>query len=158
MRLYYMVMACPYHRTGHPMLLLPTVFGNTLQWQVTFHWSLPQSVTGHFAPCIGDVRSFHRVLANYTSHKHLGTSPNLTRDDQMQRSPATLPSPSESEAFSPYFRNTKFLCFMPKACSSMPDYWHWCLNCTPAEQSLFFILVYILQIIAHRQLTAGQRN
>ena len=58
-------------------------------------------LTGHFAPCIGDVVSFHRVLANYTSHKHLGNSSNLTSGDQMQRSPATWPSPSESEAFLP---------------------------------------------------------
>ena len=65
-------------------------------------------LTGHLAPCFGDVVSFHRVLANYTSHKHLGKSPNLTSDDQMQRSPATWPSPSESEAFLPYIKYTKF--------------------------------------------------
>ena len=84
-------------------------------------------LTGHFAPCNGDVVSFHRVLANYTSHKHLGKSPNLTSDDQMQRSPATWPSPSESEAFLPYIKYTKFLGIMPKSCQSMPYYLHWCL-------------------------------
>ena len=114
---------------------------------VTIFVSISFLLSGHFAPCNGDVLSFQALLANYTSQKHLGTSPNLTSDDQMQRSPAILPSSSESEAFSPYFRNTKFLCFMPKACSSMPDYWHWCLNFTPAEQSLLFSLVYFLQII-----------
>ena len=46
-------------------------------------------LTGHFAPCFGDVVFFHRALANYTSHKHLGESQNLTSGDQMQATPAT---------------------------------------------------------------------
>ena len=84
-------------------------------------------LTGHFAPCFGDVVSFHRALANYSSHKHLGESQNLTSGDQMQRSPATWPSHTESEAFPPYTKYTKFLGIMPKSCHSMPYYLHWCL-------------------------------
>ena len=139
-----MVMAWLYHQTGHPMLLLWAVVSNTLLIQVTFHWMLTMFdktvktvmifasigflLSGHFAPCNGDVLSFQALLANYTSQKHLGTSPNLTSDDQMQRSPATWPSPSESEAFLPYIKYTKFLGFMPKSCQSMPYYLHWCLK------------------------------
>ena len=58
-------------------------------------------LTGHFAPCLGDVVSFHWALANYSSHKHLGETQNLTSGDQMQPIPATWPSPSESETFLP---------------------------------------------------------
>ena len=95
---------------------------------VTIFASIALLLTGHFAPCNGDVVSFHWVLANYTSQKHMGKSPNLTSGDQMQRSPATWPSPSESEAFLPYIKYTKFLGFMPKSCQSMPYYLHWCLH------------------------------
>ena len=58
-------------------------------------------LSGQFAPCNGDVLSFQALLANYTSQKHLGTSPNLTSDEEMHRSPATWPSQTESEAFLP---------------------------------------------------------
>ena len=58
-------------------------------------------LSGHFAPCNGDVLSFQALLANYTSQKQLGTSPTLTSDEQMQRSAATWPTDTESEAFMP---------------------------------------------------------
>ena len=61
----------------------------------------------HFAPCNGDVLSFQALLANYTSQKHLGTSPNLTSDEQMQRSAATWPTDTESRLSFPV-KFTKF--------------------------------------------------
>ena len=64
---------------------------------------------GHFAPCFGDVVSFHRALANYSSHKHLG---NLTSGDQMQHTWATWPSPSESILSYPR-KCVLNLCFYP---------------------------------------------
>ena len=48
------------------------------------------------APSTGDVLSFQSLLANYTLQKHLGTSPNLTSDGQMQRSAAIWPTDKES--------------------------------------------------------------
>ena len=58
-------------------------------------------LSGQFAPCNGDVLSFQALLANYTAQKHVGSSPNLTSDEEMHRSPATWPSQTESEAFLP---------------------------------------------------------
>ena len=56
-------------------------------------------LTGHFAPCLGDMVSFHWALANYSSHKHLGDAQNLTSRDELQPTQATWPAPSQSENF-----------------------------------------------------------
>ena len=110
-----MVMAWLYHRTYNAAIMSSckqpianishfhctfTMFDKTVKTVIIFA-SIGFLLSGHFAPCNGDVLSFQALLANYTSQKHLGTSPNLTSDDQMQRSPATWPSHTESEAFLP---------------------------------------------------------
>ena len=56
-------------------------------------------LTIHCAPGSGDTESFHRALANYSSHKHLGDAQNLTSRDELQPSQATWPAPSQSENF-----------------------------------------------------------
>ena len=77
-----------------------TMFDKTVKTLVILV-SIGFLLSGQFAPCNGDVLSFQALLANYTAQKHLGTSPNLTSDEEMHRSPATWPSQTESEAFLP---------------------------------------------------------
>ena len=120
-----MVMAWLYHRTYNAAIMssckqpianishfhcMFTMFNKTVKIVIIFGFLL----CGHCVPSNGDVLSFQALLANYTSQKHLGTSPNLTNAEEMQRSPATWPSHTESEAFLPYTTYTKFLGTMPK--------------------------------------------
>ena len=104
-----------------------TMFDKTVKIVIVFA-SIGFLLSCHFVPCNGDVLSFQALLANYTSQKHLGTSPNLTSVEEMQRSPATWPSHTESEAFPPYTKYTKFLGIMPKSCHNMPYCLHRCLK------------------------------
>ena len=98
--------------TSHFHCML-TMFDKTVKIVIIFA-SIGFLLSGHFIPCNGDVLFFQALLANYTSQKHLGTSPNLTNAEEMQRSPATWQSHMESEAFLPYTTYTKFLGTMPK--------------------------------------------
>ena len=77
-----------------------TMFDKTVKTGVILV-SIGFLLSGQFAPCNGDVLSFQALLANYTAQKHVGSSPNLTSDEQMQRFAATWPSDTESEAFLP---------------------------------------------------------
>ena len=59
--------------------------------------------TIHCAPSSGDTESFHQMLLNYSSHKHLGDAQNLTSGDDLQPTQATWPAPPQSEKFLLYF-------------------------------------------------------
>ena len=54
-------------------------------------------VTSDLAPGNADVLSFHKMLANFSSGKHLASSANMTSDGQ--RAGATLATDTESRHF-----------------------------------------------------------
>ena len=53
--------------------------------------------TMHSPPSLSDTDLFHQALANFSSKKHLADVQDLTSADDLDRTQATEPGPTESE-------------------------------------------------------------